>query len=287
MPAERLSADVINQISQDLPDDAIMRQGEPLPEVTEQPTESHVSVADSDEGIGQVAEPEPDSQAPIQQPPAHTLSDDEYANFQYYSDIDRRLRNDPDFAARFKSALEDQPTQPSPVSPAPPSPDLIPDLEFQDPQYKALYDRLEAQSQVINRLDAYFNRQSQIEAQAATERARTDFKSRYNLTEEQTNQYYNNAQLWGASAQSLLASGRDAQTALNMILDATAWSDPDFRNSQIQAEAQRQLEDQDRKAKAGSLSGTSGSMPRTAPAPANESERRDAIITAIREGITE
>jgi hypothetical protein len=253
---------------------------EPAPAEPAEPVEPPAT------GEPPVAEPPVEPQAPV----ARTLSDQEWEAWDTYRQLDDRLRTDPEFAARFRSVFETpQPTQPQPSPPAPaPQPDpLAGSYLAEDPAYQQLQSQLRQLNEVLTRHDALLNQQREAENVAVKNQAEAAFKQRHGLDDTQFQRVYqaaNNPQ-YLAALQNFSARGVPLNEAFDGIFETAYWSLPEMRELELARAGEQRKADQTRKAKAGSLSGSSGSVPRTAAPPQNEAERRQAMTDFLAQAI--
>jgi hypothetical protein len=138
---------------------------------------------------------------------------------------------------------------------------------------------MDEQSKVIGQLQAIVNDQRKAENDATRLVVERTFKERHGLDDGQFKTVYDHAQSFAGMMPALAARGVPVNEALEQVLDAAYWSMADMRELEYQRDADRRRADQSRKAKAGSLSGSSGSVPRTATVdiPKTEQGRRDAM----------
>ena len=112
------------------------------------------------------------------------------------------------------------------------------------------------------------------------------FKEKHGLDETQYKAVYEyaNKRLAGMMP-ALAAEGMPVNEAFEQVLDTAFYSLPAMRELEWQRDAEQRKEDQVRKAKAGSLSGSSGSVPRTVPVelPRTEQGKRDALTSMARQ----
>lgn len=184
--------------------------------------------------------------------------------------------------------------QPQPTPPFG-QPSAIPQLsaeDLQDPTIAALYGMLQQQSQQIQSVSqaAMVAQQVAIERaqqeQAATvQRVAMEYQQQNNLTAEQMQQVYGIAGrlnvlpslFEGIDPITNLPCPRDPAYAVKRTFDIAAAQVPELQQRQIVAQQQRQEQDAEHQRKLSALSGSSGSAPRTTPAPRNAQERAAAL----------
>ena len=227
---------------------------------------------------------EPEPPVPEQPAPAgHFINDFEFEQFQAYQALAERLRSDEDFAERFRR-LDEPPQPPQWQSPQPTVAGGLPaqypeSYLASDPAWQAAMAQMNEQNRVIAQLQAVVNDQRRAENDATRLVVERAFKDSHGLDDKAFKAVYDHAQGFAGMMPALAARGVPANEALEQVLDAAYWSMPEMREVAYQRDAERRKADQARKAKAGSLSGSSGSVPRTAAfdLPKTEQGRRDAL----------
>jgi len=218
---------------------------------------------------------------------------------RYYAELEAYLYANPAAAETIKKALtsqEPQATTPTQVEkPAATVPDIQLD-EFTDPTVKAIYEKMQEQEAELARLrdstsgiTDYVTTQQQQTAESLMNRATSSFKEQHSLTDEEM------SRLTEVTARlqilpSLMnpvdpISGQvrkvDPLAAIEEALNTAYWQIPEFRDRAISQTIESQNRDRQRKQKLSSLQGSSGSVPREAPVPSTEHERRQAMIAEV------
>lgn len=279
MPSFALNADAVNAIASELPSDAILVVDKQQDNIPAPVTQVDAEV-DAVEEVPEVTpEPEPVAQEPTPEPlPQHILTDEQWATWNAYQSLDQRLRQDPQFAERFRSAF-------APQGAAPPAPPAEPSYqEPLDPQYVQLQQQLAQQAEALRALQSLMDRQQETENKAVMNRAKEAFQTSHNLSATQMAKVYDEAQKYAGALQSFYDQGVDQQTALTKVFSAAYWNLPEFQEAELAKRTQTAQQDATRKAKASSLTSNSGSAPRTAPTgPMTEQQRREAMTRDLAE----
>lgn len=191
------------------------------------------------------------------------------------------------------------PVQPSPT-PFPADPQVQPqqELDLDDPNVRYLLEQQQALSQQIQMLASGVQetqQQQQARAQAENDsmirRAMTSFKEQRGLTDEQMESVRISAArlnvlpglMQGVDPITGAPSKPDPLTALDRAFEIAYMMTPEHRQREFGREIQRRVEDSRRKQKLAGISGSSGSVPRTQPAPTTPQGRRAAMIDEIRQ----
>jgi hypothetical protein len=228
-------------------------------------------------------EPAPVEPTPVASPTGHALTDQEWETYSVYRQLEERLATDTDFAARFRSAFE----QPQPAAPGPavPAPELAESYLAQDPAYVALQRQLSELGQTLSRHDQIINQRAAVENEGVMNQVRAQFKTAHSLDDTAMAKVYDAAQAYAPSLTEFSRQGVPLHDALERVFSAAYWSMPEMREAELARQVETQKADQARKAKAGSLSGSSGSVPRSSTPPMNETQRRDAMIREIADAV--
>jgi hypothetical protein len=235
--------------------------GEDAPVETEPPTEPDEAEPP--------AEPEPAQEAAGAEAVVATaaaapaaVSDEDLALLAAYKQLDARLNTDAALAARFQE-LFGTADAPEPIV---------------DESVAPLYQQLQQLQGQVTSHAQYLAQQQQIEIAATTNRVAEQFKADHTLDTVAYNKVYDHAQSFANVLQSFMSQGLDRQSALTRTLELAYWDMPEFREAEIARQQSQVRKDNERKAKAGSLSGSSGSLPRTQKVPTNPQEIREAMI---------
>lgn len=210
-----------------------------------------------------------------------------------YLDFENRLRNDP----QLQKLLSDHYATPSaPAVDAPPPIDPI-DLDLADPIIKALYTQNQALQSSIQNLNAYVARhesvisQDQLNQNAAyVNRAKISFAQERNLTTDEVDKIELTAAnlnvlpslLQGVDPITGQAVRPDPLAAVERALDIAYWQMPEYRQKELARLADEAKKERTKKGKLQAVSGSSGSVPRTSPAPRNDTERRSQMLEYVR-----
>lgn len=274
-----------------LPDDAVTGM---LDEFRAIETPDEEPPAEPAEPVGEqpaepTPEPEPAPEPPaVEPPPAHSLTESEWEAWNTYRQLDERLQSDAEFASRFRQVFEQpQPGQSQQVPAAPVSqPAEYGDSYLsQDPAYQALQQQVAELTQTLSRHDQIISQQRALENEGVLNQVKAQFKTTHSLDDSQMAKVYDAAQVYAPSLQEFSRQGIPFHDALDRVFSAAFWNMPEMRELELSRQADQQKADQQRKAKAGSLSGSSGSVPRNAPAPMNEAQRREAMIKEIADAV--
>jgi hypothetical protein len=224
--------------------------------------------------------------APVAPVPGRTVSDAEWDQIETYRQLDRRLQTDPNFARQFQAAMAAAQAPPPPPPPAPPTGRRAPDGRFDaDPAYQSLVEQLQMQREAVARHEALLNRQHEAEIDQVRNTVATAFKARHSLDDTTYQRVYEQANQFAGAMPGMHARGLALDQALDQVLETAYWSMADMREAETARVADRHRQDQARKAKAGSLSGSSGSVPRVQAPPSNPSERRAEMIDYVNQAL--
>lgn len=225
------------------------------------------------------------------------------------------LQSDPELRAAFAAKLRGEPIPPpAPFQQPPTSEPMLPPtqqqfppapaqqvpegLDLEDPQIKALYDlvqstrtEMQQQAQTLNQ-----TRQASVaaaEAQAASlyRTAAEGFAQRYDLEQTDVDHLSNVAARLGVLT--TLSQGIDPLTglpvrqdpiaAVDRALEIAYFTDPTYRQKEWERQAKVRREDQQRKQKLAAVQGSSGSAPRTTPAPTTPDGMRGSMLGEVRQ----
>ena len=221
---------------------------------------------------------------------------------RYYAELESFLYANPAAAEAIRNTLQTQQgqqtqatTSPKEEKPAATFPEIQID-EFTDPTVRALYERMQQQEQELAQLREsttgitdYVSTQQQQTAESLMNRATASFKEQHSLTDDEMGRLTEIT----ARLQILPAlmspvdpiSGQvrkvDPLAAIEEALNTAYWQIPEFRDRAISQTIEANNRDRQRKQKLSSLQGSSGSVPREAPIPTTEHERRQAMIAEV------
>lgn len=243
-------------------------------------------------------EPAPEPEPEPQPEPSTALTPEQ---LQAYQQFDTILRANPDLSRLVTGvlsgqvSLEDAQTIAAqtevPVATEPP-----PDLDLDDPAIRHLYEQNQAQAAALNDLrdqvhshDDFLNRQQQETSASLVARARSSFQQQYELDDaqmERIEQVAAGLQVLPALAQGFNpATGQyespDTLAAIERALELAYWTQPETRQREYQRQADQSKLVTKRKQKLAAVSGNSGSVPRTSPAPQTQEGRRTAMIQEV------
>lgn len=172
---------------------------------------------------------------------------------------------------------------PAPAAPSQAEVDAFDDL---DPAVRAKLDEIDQIKTDLAQVRQEREVRQHAEVQASISRGSETIKSKYGLTDEEV------AELHVAAAALNVLPGLaqqrgDMTSAVEETLDIAYWSTPKFRDQAVAKYSQQQNEAQKRQAKASSLSGGSGSVPRAPKSPSTSEDRKLGMVSAIREAMSE
>lgn len=261
--------------------------GEPEPEETDD--------AATDDGDGEGDE---GSAEGTSSPPPAALTDDEIQSFVQLRDY---LSANPVVAGEIAGVLERAATGQPPAAPTPPPTPETPQppegLDLDDPQIAALWNQhlatLETVKQIQERQQQYdhFVTQQRMETtQSLLNQAREAFSKDHELSPDEMEKVV--ALTGELQILPALLSPTDPVTGLSRTVDPIAamkqafevarWNIPELREREFRAVVDDGKADNKRKAKLSSISGSSGSTPRTAAAvPKDPAERRAAMVAEV------
>jgi len=252
-------------------------ESEGLEEVDETPEGSTSEEVETPPAVenAEVPSPAPETPSPALNPRA--LSDEQWQQWEIYQGIDNRLRTEPDFAARFAQAFADE---------NPPQLEEAPELPF-DPAIQAYIDqRLGQVLPTLQQHQQVLEVQQQRENDAAITRAKATYQSLHELDDVAMERVYKTGETYAQMLGPLLSSGLSKEDALLKVFDVALFQIDDLRNAEVARLSKQTTTDQKRKAKAGSLSGSSGSIPRTPPpVPTTRAEINAAMVKELSQSL--
>lgn len=210
--------------------------------------------------------------------PAPEIDTDLYRQYQEYFDY---LEANPEVKAAVVAAVTNQiPTPPTP-EPPPPANDLTPEslgLDLDEPRDASLWGLIMAQNQILGQyetrlgsVESSLTTRQQQEYGATVNRAVASYKTQHSLSDTEIGELREIASrlevlpslMKGVDPITGAPVPVDALTAVERALDIAYWNTPKFRDREFQTKVVERAKDTKRKQKAGSLSGSSGSNPRT------------------------
>ena len=238
--------------------------------------------------------PEPETQTE----PVHALAPEQIAAYQQFDEI---LRANPQLSQLVTGVLSgditlDQAQAIAAATEVKPDPTPPPDLDLDDPTIRHLYEQHQAQAAIIQELnqrvashDDFLTRQQHETSESLVNRARASFQQQYELDDtqmERIEQVAAGLQIVPALAQGFNPStGQyerpDTLAALERALEVAYWSQPEYRDREYQRQMEQRKVDNKRKQKLAAVSGNSGSVPRSQPAPQTQEGRRQAMIQEV------
>lgn len=249
-----------------------------------------------DEGDGDRADPDPEDDAASgsSQPTRVNILDREFdetdarslvefydwvkANPAQAIAIDTYLRGQ----AQFVPVGQEQ--QPAPVAPAEPEPDAFEDL---DPALRAKLKQIDELTARVAEQDQARAREYQSEVEAAVIRGTAAAATRLGLSDEEAEELKKIGAAMNVLPGLAQQKNGDLVAAVEATMDLAYWSTPKFRDQAVLKFAEQQTTERRRQAKASSLSGGSGSVPRTPKEPSTNEGRREAMVSAIAEAMAE
>jgi vacuolar-type H+-ATPase subunit I/STV1 len=187
--------------------------------------------------------------------------------------------------AYLRGQAEFRPVEVEPQAPAQPplSEETLEDL---DPAVRQRLETVDVLQQRLDALQAQQTQANQAQFQAAVQRGADNIKDKYALTDEEVQEL----QVIGAGMNVLpgIAQQRgDYVSAVEETLELAYWQTEKFRDAAVARYSAEQAEAEKRKRKASSISGGSGSVPRGPKAPSTKEDRREAMVQAITQAMTE
>lgn len=177
---------------------------------------------------------------------------------------------------------------------SPPSPSQSPssttDEEWDDlpESFRTRFQEMQQRVDALSQGDMQA-RQAQVVDQLSA--GSNTFRDRHGISEEQVGEIQSQLARLGTMPGFVQAAGGDYSRAMEMALESVYWTDDRYRSAEIERRAAEQVEaervrargDADRKRKAGSLSGSSGSVSRDAKPPQTPADRRAAMTREVAE----
>lgn len=279
-------------------------------DVTADPTSEPVVADDDDADDAEDATDDDDTDPSNEPPPVDaptTVSiagvEIPLADAQNLLQLQELIASDPAFQQHLYGYFTPEAVQH--VAPAPPSippaagqgspltpqlPWTPPDAEYlEHPVVKSLYEINLKQWEYIQNLketvDVFNNQQAAVqrkELESAANTVADTFKADYQLNDTQIAALRKEAGNLGV-VNSLMSQGSSFTDAAKRALEMAYWATPEFRTRQLTESLEEQATAKKKKAKAASISGSSGSAPRTTPKPQTSAEIRDAMIADLAE----
>lgn len=220
---------------------------------------------------------------------------------QAYQQFDGILKSNPALSQLVTGVLTgdislDQAQEIAQQVTVPPAETPPPDLDLDDPAVKHLYDQSVAQARELQALnerlsnhDDFLNRQRQETSASLVNRAKASFQQRMELDDVQMGRLEQIAaglQILPALAQGFNPStgqyeSPDTLAAVERALEVAYWTQPETREREFQRQVSQRATDNKRKQKLAAVSGNSGSVPRSLPAPQTQEGRRQAMIQEV------
>lgn len=261
---------------------------------------------------------EPPVITPSDTVPIPVLTAEQSAALARAQEFDNLLRTDPAFQQHIVDFLNGRGNvnlpAPNPFSgwqqspsPSPAATPLPANLDLEDPAVQAILPILQAQqAQLAQQADliARANQTSTHYAQqfdefrsqqlrAVINRAKSSFQKQHDLDNADVDRLYDIAGRMGVAAS--IMAGVDPVTgaavkpdplyAVDRALELAYASTPEFQAKEAERQAAIRKKDQTRKRKLASISGGSGSSPRTSASPITEADRRAAMIAEVTESM--
>lgn len=230
-----------------------------------------------------------------------------------YEEFNARLADDPTLRSliqeyvttgrvpgRGDEGVAPTPQATTPSAPAPTPYDNPPADYADDPAFMAIWEANKAaynaqQATIAQLIQAQqFTQQRDAEAEqqrnvAIVNQAAEAFKTARGLTDDDVMKLRTTAArlnvvdslLSGIDPLTGAPSNPDPIQAVQRALEIAYYSMPEYRNRDITNAQQQQRDEKKRKAKVGSLSGSSGSVPRTTPAPTTPEGNRAAMLAEV------
>lgn len=188
----------------------------------------------------------------------------------------------------------------TPVSPGPLStPTTAPTIDPQwldDPVYRSLYDQQQRTLQHLEELQratqtqqSIIHRQQESNTAAIVTRATRSFQQQHELSDEEINGLRNvaaklnvvNSFMTGIDPVTGAPVQPDPLMAVERALEIAMYADPKLRLKELQRLSAQDNADSQRKKKLGAIAGSSGSVPRSNPAPTTKEERRESMVREV------
>lgn len=266
-------SDALQELNDSIPDEETLERDETESETEEsQDTgEETVETTEPETPVEVISTP----QETTSPPSAFTLTAEQQQQWEIYQGIDNRLRTDPDFAQRFREAFVETEVE-------------TPDTQFElDPAVQAYIDQRLSQIQpLVQEHQQVIAVQQARENDAAIARAKTAYAAEHALDDVAMERVYKEGEKYATMLGPLLSGGMDKETALGKVFDVALMQLDDLRQAEVSRLINTSKKDQQRKAKAGSLSGSSGSVPRTpTKIPETRHDRQQAMIRELAESL--
>lgn len=278
----------------------------PPPDPDEEDEEEAPEGTEDDAG-GEVPEPpesgleghtEPDVESGqsgiIEIAPGVAISREQALSFYQF---DALLRNRPDLANEINDLVTGKGNQAGAGAPPAPAPAALPPLdEYADENTKAYYAAYEAQQKRMVELQEEIGKlrdvtvtREQEELKSIVAQTTSSFKEEHKLSDEEIRQVTETAErmnvlpslLSGTDPITGQTGPRDRVTALHRALEIAYWYLPATREKALAAQVQDRAKATRKKQRLAGIAGSSGSMPKEAPAPKTENERRAAMVAEV------
>lgn len=227
-----------------------------------------------------------------------------------YFQFDQDFQNDPQLRSLvldyYQGRGNEGQVQPPASEPAPqpaPAPvtssvQEVPELDLDDPairfllqQQQQLAEQVQMLAGGVQQTQSQQQAQQQAQNEALIKRAMTSFQTEHSLNDDSMNNIRQAAArlnvlpslMQGVDPITGAPSRPDPLTAMERAFEIAMMMSPEHRQQEFAREVQRRVTDSRRKQKLAGLSGSSGSVPRTTPAPTTEQGRRSAMIDEIRQ----
>jgi hypothetical protein len=246
-------------------------------------------------------EGETETQEPTEEPepqPTSTLTPE---RIQAFEQFDNLLRTNPQLGQLVNGVLNgqislDEAQEIASQAEVPVAAEPPPDLDLDDPAVRHLYEQHQAQARQLQELndrvvahDDFLNNQQRETSASLVNRARASFQQQYELDDIQMERLEQTAaglQILPALARGFNPStgqyeSPDTLAAIERALEVAYWTQPENREREYQRQMNQRTTDNKRKQKLAAVSGNSGSVPRSSPAPQTQEGRRQAMIQEV------
>ena len=282
------------QVPSTPPDPSNNPQQTPQPGPGEMPQSTQTGDGDPSHQTPPAPNQVPDTQQ--QAPSDYVLLGDQRiprARVEAYLAFDQRLQSDPELAKLLSDYVQGGGQPPSQQqAPAQPDPlSTLPEEYRDDPAILAVVQLMQQQmvplTEQVQRLQAITQQQyddlavrNQRDLTAAVDRSIAQFQAAKKLTGEEVTELRKIAADMNV-ADGLFNKYQDAHVATEKALELAYYSTEKFRQREFQVSQQAQQQATRRKQNLNALGGTSGSSPRTTPAPVSAEARRQAMLAEV------